>query len=63
MTLTVPAKAKAGPVDLQLEGRIRIGGKVIVAGIPADDVMTFSPDTVLRKGLTIKMVRRAKHTY
>jgi L-iditol 2-dehydrogenase len=40
----------------------RIGGKVIVAGIPAEDVMTFSPDTVRRKGLTIKMVRRSKHT-
>ena len=41
----------------------RIGGKVIIAGIPAGDVMTFSPDTVRRKGLTIKMVRRSKHTY
>ncbi len=41
----------------------RIGGKVIIAGIPSEDVMTFSPDTVRRRGLTIKMVRRSKHTY
>jgi L-iditol 2-dehydrogenase len=41
----------------------RIGGKVIIAGIPAEDEMTFRPDTVRRKGLTIKMVRRSKHTY
>ncbi len=41
----------------------RLGGKVIIAGIPSEDVMTFSPDTVRRRGLTIKMVRRSKHTY
>jgi L-iditol 2-dehydrogenase len=41
----------------------RIGGKVIIAGIPAQNEMTFRPDTVRRKGLTIKMVRRSKHTY
>ena len=40
MTLTVPAKAAAGPVAVQLEGRIRVSGKVIShEAIPADDVM------------------------
>jgi hypothetical protein len=40
LTLTVPAKATVGPVDLQLEGRIRVGGKVISrTAVPADDVM------------------------
>jgi L-iditol 2-dehydrogenase len=41
----------------------RIGGKVIVAGIPSDDTMTFTASTTRRKGLTIKLVRRMKHTY
>jgi L-iditol 2-dehydrogenase len=41
----------------------RPGGKVVVAGIPADDTMTMTAGTVRRKGLTIKLVRRMKHTY
>ena len=41
----------------------RPGGKVVVAGIPSDDTMTFTASTVRRKGLTIKLVRRMKHTY
>lgn len=39
------------------------GGKVILAGIPADDHTSFSASTARRKGLTIKLVRRMKHTY
>jgi L-iditol 2-dehydrogenase len=39
------------------------GGKVIVAGIPSDDTMTLTASTARRKGLTIKLVRRMKHTY
>ena len=41
----------------------RPGGKVIVAGIPSDDTMTFTASITRRKGLTIKLVRRMKHTY
>jgi L-iditol 2-dehydrogenase len=42
----------------------RIGGKVIVTGIPAEeDTLIFNASTVRRKGLTIKLVRRMKHTY
>ena len=41
----------------------RPGGKVIVVGIPSDDRMTMTASTVRRKGLTIKLVRRMKHTY
>jgi L-iditol 2-dehydrogenase len=40
-----------------------IGGKLIVAGIPADDTMNLNASTVRHKGLTIKIVRRMKHTY
>ena len=39
------------------------GGKVILAGIPADDTTSFSSSTARRKGLTIKLVRRMKNTY
>jgi len=42
---------------------VRPGGKVILAGIPDDDRTSFSASTARRKGLTIKLVRRMKHTY
>lgn len=41
----------------------RPGGKVILAGIPDDDSTTFTASTARRKGLTLKLVRRMKHTY
>jgi len=40
-----------------------LGGKVILVGIPDDDKTSFSASTARRKGLTIKLVRRMKHTY
>ena len=42
---------------------VRPGGKVILAGIPDDDRTSFSASSARRKGLTIKLVRRMKHTY
>jgi L-iditol 2-dehydrogenase len=39
------------------------GGKVIIAGIPDKDQTSFSASIARRKGLTIKLVRRMKHTY
>lgn len=42
---------------------VRNGGKVILAGIPATDDITFKASIIRRKGLTIKLVRRMKHTY
>jgi L-iditol 2-dehydrogenase len=39
------------------------GGKVILVGIPEDDKTSFSASTARRKGLTVKLVRRMKHTY
>jgi L-iditol 2-dehydrogenase len=41
----------------------RPGGKVVVVGIPSDDRMLMNASNVRRKGLTIKLVRRMKHTY
>lgn len=42
---------------------VRIGGKVILCGIPSDDRTAFVASVARRKGLTIKMVRRMKHVY
>ena len=39
------------------------GGKVILVGIPDDDRTSFSASIARREGLTIKLVRRMKHTY
>jgi len=39
------------------------GGKVILAGIPSIDETSFTASIARRKGLTIKLVRRMKHTY
>jgi L-iditol 2-dehydrogenase len=49
-------------VDTAVEA-VASGGKVILAGIPDDDKTSFSASSARRKGLTIKLVRRMKHTY
>jgi L-iditol 2-dehydrogenase len=41
----------------------RRGGKAIMAGIPRENVALLPAHIVRRKGLTIKYVRRMKHTY
>jgi L-iditol 2-dehydrogenase len=41
----------------------RIGGKVILAGIAQGDNLTLPASTSRHRGLTIKLVRRMKHTY
>jgi L-iditol 2-dehydrogenase len=42
---------------------VRPAGRVVLAGIPADDRTSFRASVARRKGLTIKLVRRAKNTY
>jgi L-iditol 2-dehydrogenase len=42
---------------------VRPGGRVILVGIPADDRTSFRASVARRKGLTIKLSRRMKHTY
>lgn len=42
---------------------VSVGGKVILAGIPDEDKTSFTASAARRKGLTIKLVRRMKHTY
>ncbi|MFC2015355.1 alcohol dehydrogenase catalytic domain-containing protein [Chloroflexota bacterium] len=55
--------AGAAETPQQAADMVRIGGRVVVAGIPEDDSMTLNASTIRHKGLTIKIVRRMKHTY
>jgi L-iditol 2-dehydrogenase len=41
----------------------RPGARVVLAGIPENDRTTFTASVARRKGLTLKLVRRMKHTY
>jgi L-iditol 2-dehydrogenase len=41
----------------------RLGGRVVLVGIPSDDRILMKHSTARRKGLTIMMSRRMKHTY
>jgi L-iditol 2-dehydrogenase len=41
----------------------RDGGKVVLVGIPGDDKLVMKHSTPRRKGLTLLVVRRMKHTY
>ncbi len=41
----------------------RLGGRLVLVGIPSDDHIAMKHSTARRKGLTIMMSRRMKHTY
>ena len=41
----------------------RPGGRVVLVGIPSDDRLMMKHSTARRKGLTVKLCRRMKHTY
>lgn len=41
----------------------RIGGRVVLVGIPGDDKLALRHSLARRKGLTLVMARRMKHTY
>ena len=56
------AAGKQDAVDDAFEA-VAPGGKVVLAGIPDEDKTSFSASIARRKGLTIKLVRRMKHTY
>lgn len=42
---------------------VKPGGRVVLCGIPTVNLTSFRSSTARRKGLTLKMVRRMKHTY
>jgi len=70
-----PAAFDEGRVDVAFEAAgnneavelamasVRPGGRVVLAGIPADDVISFGASLARRKGLTIAMVRRMNEVY
>jgi L-iditol 2-dehydrogenase len=41
----------------------RLGGRVVLVGIPSEDTLTMRHSTARRKGLSIMMSRRMKHVY
>lgn len=47
----------------QAADALRPGGRLVVVGISGDDRLLFQHSTARRKGLTIAMCRRMKHTY
>ena len=49
-------------VRLALEA-VRPGGRLVLAGIPDDDLTTFSASAARRKGLTMALVRRMNEAY
>ena len=49
-------------IDLAFEAA-RPGGRAVLVGIPAHDRSEFGHSTPRRKGLTVRFVRRMKHTY
>jgi len=71
----IAAAADRGGVDIAFEAAgdndavetalraTRPGRKVILIGIPDDDWTKFPASVARRKGLTLKLVRRMKHTY
>jgi L-iditol 2-dehydrogenase len=42
---------------------VKPGGQVVLVGIPADNRTSFNAATARRKGLTLRLCRRMKHTY
>jgi L-iditol 2-dehydrogenase len=56
------AAGKNAAVETAIETALP-GGRVILVGIPADNKTTFNAATARRKGLSILLCRRMKHTY
>jgi L-iditol 2-dehydrogenase len=47
----------------QAASMARLGGRVVLVGIPGDDRLAMPHSTARRKGLTIRLSRRMKHVY
>ena len=69
------AAATRGGVDTAIEAAwggdsvaqaadvVRLGGRLVLVGIPSVDRLSLKHSTARRKGLTIRLSRRMKHTY
>ncbi len=42
---------------------VRLGGRLVLVGIPGPDKLEMKHSTARRKGLTIRVSRRMKHVY
>jgi L-iditol 2-dehydrogenase len=62
LDVAIEAAGVQAAVDAAVEA-VRPGGRVVLAGIPPDERTSFPASTARRKGLTISLVRRMKHTY
>jgi L-iditol 2-dehydrogenase len=62
LDVAIEAAGVQAAVDAAAEA-VRPGGRVVLAGIPGDERTSFKASTARRKGLTLVMVRRLKHTY
>jgi L-iditol 2-dehydrogenase len=62
LDVAIEAAGVQAAVDAAIDA-VRPGGRVALAGIPADERTCFPAATARRKGLTISLVRRMKHTY
>jgi L-iditol 2-dehydrogenase len=60
--VAIEAAGEQAAVDAAIAA-VKPGGCVILAGIPGDNRTAFDASIARRKGLTIKLVRRMKHTY
>ena len=62
LDVAIEAAGTQAAVDAAFEA-VRPGGRVVLAGIPSDERTSFKASTARRKGVTIALVRRMKHTY
>jgi len=62
LDVAVEAAGEDAAVDAAVEA-VRPGARVVLAGIPSGDRTSFVASTARRKGLSLVLSRRMKHTY
>jgi L-iditol 2-dehydrogenase len=60
---TVFEAAWAGEAVDQAFKMADLGGRIVLVGVPAEDTSSFTHSVARRKGLTVMLCRRMKHTY
>ena len=58
----IEAAGESSAVDSAVDA-VRPGARVVLAGIPAEDRVSFLASPARRKGLSLILSRRMKHTY
>jgi len=62
LDVAIEAAGENAAVDAAVDA-VRPGARVVLAGIPAEERTSFVAATARRKGLTLTLARRMKHTY